>query len=55
MRLEYSAPRTERVCLQLEGVIAESCIPAIKNGKVYYEEYTTEYWETPDGQDLTII
>jgi hypothetical protein len=42
MRLEYSAPRAESVCLQLEGVIADSNCPRIKNGEVWYEEYTTE-------------
>jgi hypothetical protein len=55
MHLKYSAPSTEKVRVQLEGIIADSLCPTIKDGKVYYEEYTTEYWETPVGQDVTII
>jgi hypothetical protein len=51
----YVAPTAGAVCLRLEGVIADSLCPAIKNGKVWYNEYTTENMETPVGQDVIIL
>jgi hypothetical protein len=55
MRLKYLPLRAERVRLQLEGVIADSLCPIIKNNKVWYNEYTTENLETPIGQDVIIL
>jgi hypothetical protein len=37
--VKYRPPQAEKVRLQLEGVIADSCYPVIKNGQVQYYEY----------------
>jgi hypothetical protein len=55
MHLKYSAPRAEKVCLQLEGVIAESRSPSIPNGKVYYYEYDSSAPEILPANDLMIL
>jgi hypothetical protein len=39
MRLKYLPPYAVGVCLELVGVIADSCYPVIKNGQVQYYEY----------------
>jgi hypothetical protein len=51
----YDAPNVEVVYLSMEGVIADSCYPTIKNNKVYYEPYTSDSLETPTGQDIVIF
>jgi hypothetical protein len=53
--LKYVTPRVELVRLQLEGIIADSTCPRIKDNKVWYEEYATEALSTPVGQDVLIF
>jgi hypothetical protein len=52
---KYISPSVDLVRLQLEGVIADSLCPRIKNGEVWYEEYTTDALQTPVGQDILIF
>jgi hypothetical protein len=52
---KYVAPSAEVVYLQLEGIIADSTCPRIKDNKVWYEEYATENLSTPVGQDVLIF
>jgi hypothetical protein len=53
--MKYVAPSAEFVRLQLEGVIADSCYPVIKNGQVQYYEYENAILETPVGKDVIIL
>jgi hypothetical protein len=49
---------TPRACVRgvfLEGAIADSKCPIIKNGEVWYNEYTTDNLETTVGQDVIIL
>jgi hypothetical protein len=39
----------------MEGIIAESTSPKIKDNQVWYEEYTTEALSTPVGQDVLVF
>jgi hypothetical protein len=39
----------------MEGIIAESTCPRIKNNQVWYEEYTIENLSTSAGQDVLIF
>jgi hypothetical protein len=55
MRQSYIAPSIKFVHLQLEGIIADSLCPRIKDNQVWYEEYTTENLSTPVGQDVLIF
>jgi hypothetical protein len=56
MRLEYLPLRAEKVCLQLEGLIADSTTcPRMKDNKVWYEEYATENIPTTVGQDIIVF
>jgi hypothetical protein len=52
---KYAAPSVELVRLQLEGIIADSLCPRIKDNKVWYEEYLAEDLSTPVGQDIIIF
>jgi hypothetical protein len=54
IRLEYLPVRAEIVRLQLEGVIADSCYPVIKNGEIQYYEYENALLETSTNQDIVI-
>jgi hypothetical protein len=54
-RIEYKTPRICVCGVFLEGTIAESTCPRIKNDKVWYEEYATENLSTPVGQDVLIF
>jgi hypothetical protein len=53
--LKYTAPGVELVRLQLEGVIADSTCPRIKDNNVWYEEYATKNLSPPVGQDVLIF
>jgi hypothetical protein len=53
--MKYVAPSIEFVRLQLEGVIADSTCPRIKDNDVWYEEYETENLSTPVGQDVLVF
>jgi hypothetical protein len=53
--IEYEAPRISVCGVFFEGTIADSCYPTIKNGKVWYNEFSTENLETPVGQDVIIL
>jgi hypothetical protein len=53
--VEYEAPRISVCGVFFEGTIADSCYPTIKNGKVWYEEYTAGSLETTVGQDVIIF
>lgn len=54
--MKYTAPCAECVRLQLEGVVADSWCPTIKNGKVQYYEFTdAPLMETPPGQDVLLF
>jgi hypothetical protein len=55
LKNEYKTPRAQVRGVFLEGAIADSLCPTIKEGKVWYEEYTTENLETPVGQDIVIF
>jgi hypothetical protein len=55
IHLKYTAPSVELVRLQLEGIIADSQCPRIKNGEVWYEEYTNEALQTTMGQDVIVF
>jgi hypothetical protein len=52
---KYISPHVGLVRLELEGVIADSTYPSIKNNKVWYEEYVAEDLATPVGQDVLIF
>jgi hypothetical protein len=53
---KYTAPRVEQIRLQSEGIMTEfSCYPTIKDGEVWYEEYSSVNLETPVGQDVQIF
>jgi hypothetical protein len=52
---KYIFPSVGLVRLELEGVIADSTCPRIKDNKVWYEDYTTEALSTPVGQDVLIF
>lgn len=53
--MKYTAPSVEFVRLQLEGVIADSYCPRIKNGEVWYEEYTTDVLQNYGDQYVIIF
>jgi hypothetical protein len=53
--MNYISPSVELVNVQLEGIIADSLCPRIKNNQVWYEEYATENLSTPVGQDVLIF
>jgi hypothetical protein len=55
LKNEYKTPWAVVRGVFLEGAIADSLCPTIKNGKVWYEEYTTEDLATPVGRDITIL
>jgi hypothetical protein len=50
--MNYISPSVELVNVQLEGIIAESTSPRIKDNDVWYEEYETKELSTPAGQDI---
>jgi hypothetical protein len=53
--IEYETPQISVRGVFLEGAIADSLCPTIKNGKVWYEEYATEDLATTVGQDVLIF
>lgn len=53
--IKYLPPRAEFVRLQLEGVIADSKCPIIKNGIVQYYEYNHIEMETPAGEEFLVF
>jgi hypothetical protein len=52
---EYKTPRAQVRGVFLEGAIADSTCPRIKDNQVFYNEYTTEALSTPVGQDVIIF
>jgi hypothetical protein len=52
---KYIAPSVEFTRLQLEGVIADSCYPTLKNGSAQYYEYEVGTPATPLSQDIVIL
>jgi hypothetical protein len=54
-RQKYRYPSAESVLLQLEGVIADSLFPRIKDGNVQYYEYETTPLENSEGGDVIIL
>jgi hypothetical protein len=53
--VKYFSPQAEKVRIELEGVIADSCYPSIKNGQAQYYEYEAGTPATPLTQDVTIL
>jgi hypothetical protein len=53
--LKYITLNVEVATIQLEGAIADSYCPRIKNGEVWYNEYAAESIDPSVGQDILIF
>jgi hypothetical protein len=53
--MNYISPSIELVNVQLEGIIADSTCPRIRDNQVWYEEFVAEDLAAPVGQDVLLF